>query len=91
MFDTYTIMKRALGIATAGLLLVATAAAAAATCRCLPGQECWPSEDEWRALNATVDGALVKVTPIGAVCHDPTYDQDACEDLQARWNDVKTQ
>ncbi|KAH7040196.1 FAD binding domain-containing protein [Microdochium trichocladiopsis] len=38
----------------------------------------------------TVGGRLVKVTPIGAVCHDPTYDETKCAELQASWDNVAT-
>jgi hypothetical protein len=38
-----------------------------------------------------VNGNLVKVVPIGAVCHDPTYDKAACAEVKANWNDVQTQ
>ncbi|CRK20450.1 hypothetical protein BN1708_012861 [Verticillium longisporum] len=60
----------------------------AKTCHCLPTEDCWPSQSEWKALNSTVGGHLIKVEPIGAVCHDPTYDEAACEELRASWDDV---
>jgi hypothetical protein len=63
----------------------------ASDCHCFPGDDCWPSDSEWAALNETVQGRLVKVVPIGSVCHDPTYDEAACADLRARWDDVSTQ
>jgi hypothetical protein len=68
-----------------------TQARAVDDCRCLPEDVCWPAEDAWEQLNDSVGGTLVKVTPIGAVCHDPTYDQLACESLRANWDDVATQ
>lgn len=63
----------------------------AKTCHCLPTEDCWPSQSEWKALNSTVGGHLIKVEPIGAVCHDPTYDEAACEELRASWDDVAVQ
>ncbi|KAH7322508.1 hypothetical protein B0I35DRAFT_499082 [Stachybotrys elegans] len=54
-------------------------------CRCLPSDSCWPTNELWDALNTTVDGRLIKVVPIGAKCHDPHYDPEACEALQAQW------
>ncbi|KAI1506380.1 FAD binding domain-containing protein [Biscogniauxia marginata] len=59
------------------------------SCHYLPGDNCWPSENEWTSLNVTVSGRLVKVGPIGAVCHDPTYDRVKCADLKAKWDDVR--
>lgn len=47
-------------------------------CRCLPTEPCWPSDAEWQSLNETVNGQLSRVLPLGAVCHDPTYDKEAC-------------
>lgn len=50
-------------------------------CRCLPTEPCWPSDAEWKSLNETVSGQLTRVSPLGAVCHDPSYDEDACNEL----------
>ncbi|KAI0602396.1 FAD binding domain-containing protein [Biscogniauxia sp. FL1348] len=72
------------------LWLQLSSRAVASSCHCLPGDDCWPSEDQWERLNTTVGGRLVKVEPIGAVCHDPTYDSIKCAELQANWDDVKT-
>ncbi|RDW61691.1 putative isoamyl alcohol oxidase [Aspergillus mulundensis] len=72
--------------ATAALLLSATAASASSDCHCLPGDACWPSPAQWQSLNSTVGGRLIATTPIGAVCHDPTYDEAACARLQEDWN-----
>jgi hypothetical protein len=60
-------------------------------CHCLPEEPCWPGDMKWKRLNDTVEGRLVKVVPIGGVCHDPTYDQAKCTELQANWNEVETQ
>ncbi|KAL4757739.1 putative isoamyl alcohol oxidase [Aspergillus foveolatus] len=77
---------------TAALLLGATATAAPAagssntSCHCLPGDACWPSAAKWNALNSTVGGRLIATVPIGSVCHEPTYDAEACAQLQEDWN-----
>ncbi|KAH8906671.1 FAD binding domain-containing protein [Coniochaeta sp. PMI_546] len=72
--------------------LVLASSVAAKECHCLPedGDGCWPSVDKWNALNTTVGGRLVKVVPIGAVCHDPTYDEAACTALRTNWDEVET-
>ncbi|KAM5354798.1 hypothetical protein ACJ41O_001444 [Fusarium nematophilum] len=59
-------------------------------CRCLPGDSCWPSKSAWAQLNSTVDGRLVATEPIGSPCHDPTYDAEACAELQAQWENPLT-
>lgn len=58
---------------------------AADECRCLPGDACWPTVQEWQQLNKTVDGRLVATVPIGSPCHDPHYDEAACKKLQDEW------
>ncbi len=54
-------------------------------CKCGPDNPCWPSEADWNTLNTTVEGRLIQTTPIGSVCHDPTYNESACADLKANW------
>lgn len=71
-----------------------TAAAAAATpssCKCLPGDGCWPSDETWAALNTTVGGRLVKTEPLARSCHDPTFDNGTCTALQDGWQNPTTQ
>lgn len=48
------------------------------SCRCKPDDSCWPSPHQWKGLNESVQGNLVAVRPVGNVCHDPTYDREAC-------------
>lgn len=52
-------------------------------CRCLPHEPCWPTSVHWQSLNESVDGNLALVHPVGAVCHDPTFDQARCDELLA--------
>lgn len=55
------------------------------SCRCFPGDECWPSDAEWSSLNATVDGRLIATVPLGSPCHDPYYDEEQCAYLRSQW------
>jgi hypothetical protein len=88
-------MKTVLGAAAAMAGLAASATAARWTnsreCRVLPGDANWPDAAAWAALNETVNGRLVATVPIGHVCHDPTYDADACAALQQSWTKPVTQ
>ncbi|KAK8017236.1 hypothetical protein PG991_008312 [Apiospora marii] len=59
---------------------------AASSCKCFPGDACWPSVADWSGLNATVGGRLVKTVPLGAPCHDPSYDEAACKHVQSEWH-----
>ncbi|KAF7589020.1 hypothetical protein BBP40_004847 [Aspergillus hancockii] len=52
-------------------------------CRCRPWEACWPAEAEWSAFNHSIGGNLVRLRPAGYVCHDPTFDLRACDELQA--------
>ncbi|KAL3492487.1 hypothetical protein BJX62DRAFT_250543 [Aspergillus germanicus] len=52
-------------------------------CRCLPGDACWPSVREWNALNRTIKGRLLRLRPVGSVCHGAEYDEDACDAVRA--------
>ncbi|EEP79262.1 predicted protein [Uncinocarpus reesii 1704] len=56
-------------------------------CRCTPREPCWPSTARWKALNESIDGNLVAVKPVGYVCHDPSFDQDACANITAMQRD----
>ena len=59
--------------------------ATAGGCKCFPGDACWPSQDEWSSLNATVSGRLMATVPLGSPCHDPYYDEEECAYLQSQW------
>ncbi|KAF9524796.1 FAD binding domain-containing protein, partial [Crepidotus variabilis] len=57
------------------------------SCKCYQGDKCWPSDHDWNALNATVEGNLQLVIPDAAVCHNSfegkaTYNEAACKDVQ---------
>ncbi|KAH8599571.1 hypothetical protein B0O99DRAFT_590172 [Bisporella sp. PMI_857] len=38
-----------------------------------------PTEIQWRALNDSIDKNLIRLRPVGYVCHEPTFDQKACD------------
>ncbi|KAK8047898.1 FAD binding domain containing protein [Apiospora saccharicola] len=54
-------------------------------CKSIQGDPTWPTEEDWARLNATVQGRLITSVRIASVCHDPTYDARACEDLRGKW------
>jgi hypothetical protein len=50
-----------------------------AHCKAFPGSDDWPSEQEWRRLNATLGGALLRPTLPAAACYPgPSQDAAAC-------------
>lgn len=60
------------------------------TCRCIPGDACWPTASQWRSLNESINGRLIQTIPPGHVCHDPTYNATACAALQTVWPEPQT-
>lgn len=56
------------------------------SCKCFPGDACWPSEQKWRGFNATVGGRLIKTVPLASPCHYPNYDMALCEELKSEWH-----
>ncbi|KAL4746040.1 hypothetical protein BDW72DRAFT_207693 [Aspergillus terricola var. indicus] len=52
------------------------------SCRCRRHEPCWPSKDQWAKFNASVNGHLERIRPVGRVCHDPVYDIAACDHLR---------
>lgn len=88
-------MVRRSSAAYVGLLglfgLYGTVVATSSSCRCFPGDKCWPSTQEWDALNSTVSGRLIASVPIGTPCHVPNYDEAKCKFLQDNWRDPALQ
>lgn len=68
-----------------GVFLSSVSTVYATSCRFLPGDLLWPAEFEWKLLNLTVGGRLIKTVPLGSPCHDPTYDAAKCTDYQSKW------
>lgn len=58
-------------------------------CRCFPGDDCWPSSEEWSRFNETLGGKLIATVPLASPCHDTfpgvDYDANKCADIQANW------
>lgn len=66
----------------------------AGDCKCFPGDDCWPTVEEWSEFNSTIDGKLIATVPLAAPCHDDgfgSYDEAICAEMQASWLDPETQ
>ncbi|KAK0634256.1 isoamyl alcohol oxidase [Bombardia bombarda] len=76
-----------LGVVVCALLsgTAHVAAAAETTCKCIPGDDCWPSAQEWADFNTTVGGKLVVPRQLASVCHNPDYDEAACNYVRKEW------
>ena len=58
------------------------------SCRCYPGDVCWPNATEWDNFNRTLGGKLIATVPIASACHHDTfspYDAEACSKLRSAW------
>ncbi|KAJ9483432.1 hypothetical protein VN97_g9974 [Penicillium thymicola] len=52
-----------------------------------PDMPCWPSNSEWRSLNETVSGSLIKTIPVASVCYlsEPAYNPETCQSVRSNW------
>lgn len=57
------------------------------SCRCFPGDHCWPSHSEWSRFNESVGGRLIATVPLAAPCHGDRYDEAECKRIQEAWHD----
>lgn len=61
------------------------------SCKSIPGDAAWPTQQEWASLNTTVGGRLIATVPLSSVCHDEgqfaaAFNQTACDSLQTLWD-----
>lgn len=58
-------------------------------CKVFPGDAAWPSSQDWNALNAITNNALLKPAPQAHVCYgsNASANSSACQALTERWND----
>ncbi|KAJ4130250.1 hypothetical protein NW768_007233 [Fusarium equiseti] len=58
------------------------------SCKCIPGQKCWPSVSAWKAFDKQVNGHLIKTEPIAQSCYPgPAEDLDQCAYVNKMWSD----
>lgn len=57
------------------------------TCKTAVGDSLWPSEVVWDLIDIFLGGALIKTTPLAAVCYQDfdNYNADECAFLTANW------
>ncbi|GAB7336408.1 hypothetical protein MBLNU13_g09126t1 [Cladosporium sp. NU13] len=75
------------------VLALATIANAQCDCKCFPGEDCWPTTEQWNDFNKTVGGKLIATVPLAASCHDDgfgSYDEARCTEIQNKWLDPET-
>lgn len=59
----------------------------AKVCKLLPGDALWPVSLVWDIFDILLGGALIKTTPLAAVCYPdwPQYDAAKCASITADW------
>ncbi|RAL17380.1 FAD-dependent oxidoreductase [Aspergillus homomorphus CBS 101889] len=73
--------------ATASAIGSSGSSSSNSSCRCFPGDACWPSSSEWSQFNKTIDGRLIQTIPLGKPCHAPNYDASVCAVLKEEWTE----
>jgi hypothetical protein len=64
-----------------------------ARCKVYPGDKAWPKLGEWKQLNKTLGGALIKGVPQASVCYfngTAQHDETACAKLAGNWTNSYT-
>jgi hypothetical protein len=60
-------------------------------CKTYPGDDGWPSDAAWSALNDITDGRLFRPQPQAAPCYGGAeYDAAKCEAMSSSWTDPAT-
>ncbi|KAJ5272472.1 FAD-binding type 2 [Penicillium angulare] len=73
--------------AATSYLLLTVAASASQDCKTSPNDLTWPSTNEWRALNRTLQGALLRTSPAASSCYpgNPLQSPETCTDVENHW------
>lgn len=68
-------------------ILLSTAASASTKCKSTPNDPTWPSNEEWKSLNQTIRGALIKTAPAPSSCYEgnPFNSSTNCSDVTKYW------
>jgi hypothetical protein len=69
-----------------------SAVPAPGSCKIIPGDAEWPSEDVWTSFNDTLGGVLLKPKPLASVCYTGEgYNAAQCEQLKSSWASMNLQ
>ncbi len=68
-------------------LILAQTALPNKDCRCLYGQTCWPSEQDFTSLASKLSQPLVRPIPPASACYPTGIPSGNCSDAQLNWND----
>lgn len=68
-------------------LVLAQAATSSNDCRCLYGQPCWPSEQDFTSLSSNLSQPLIRPIPPASPCYPIGNPSGNCSDVQLNWKD----
>lgn len=74
-----------LGVLTLLTSLLALSRNVHGSCRCMPGDACWPSPATWSSFNQSIDGRLIATVPLAKPCHGAAYNEGVCDTLRDEW------
>lgn len=68
--------------------IIAPPAQAISHCKTTPLDAAWPTQDDWSALNRSVNGMLLRTTPVASSCwpNNPFDSTVSCNDVKANWS-----
>ena len=58
------------------------------SCRCLSTDSCWPSDEQFSALQKQLSQTLITPTPLAAACYPPSSPSGNCTEVQKNWFDA---
>ncbi|KAI3331453.1 FAD-binding domain-containing protein [Xylariaceae sp. AK1471] len=60
---------------------------ASSSCKCVPGDKCWPSEVVWGHFNQDVNGSLIQTKPLARACYPGQGEDRAdCDYIVKEWS-----
>ncbi len=67
--------------------LAATSAGAVSNCKSTPLDSAWPNHAEWKSLNDSINGALIRTAPAASSCYpgNPFGSPENCADVTNHW------
>ncbi len=68
-------------------LILAQTATSSKICRCLYGQSCWPSEQDFVSLSSNLSRPLIHPVPPASACYPIENPSGNCSDVQLNWRD----
>ncbi|OQU95118.1 hypothetical protein CLAIMM_01367 [Cladophialophora immunda] len=71
---------------SAAVALPANVSPSSRSCKCIPGDKCWPSDTLWELFNFTVGGNLIRTQPVAASCYPgPASNPAQCARVDVNW------